>query len=75
MSFEIIEIVGLILVLIEGVTLFRLFKKTGSLKPSVKRLAFLSIIAIPVLIMFTANYHVFETRSLYELSCDETYGK
>ena len=66
MSFEIIEIVGLILVLIEGVTLFRLFKKTGSLKPSVKRLAFLSIIAIPVLIMFTANYHVFETSKTVE---------
>lgn len=66
MSLEIIEIVGLILVLIEGVTLLRLFKKTGKLKPSVKRLAFLSIIAIPILIMFTANYHVFETSKTVE---------
>jgi len=66
MSLEIIEIVGLILVLIEGVTLLRLFKKTGKLKPSVKRLAFLSIIAIPVMIMFTANYHVFETSKTVE---------
>ncbi len=66
MSFEIIEIVGLILVLIEGVTLLRLFKKTGKLKPSVKRLAFLSIIAIPIVIMFTANYHVFETSKTVE---------
>jgi len=66
MSLEIIEIVGLILVLIEGVTLLRLFKKTGKLKPSVKRLAFLSIIAIPIVIMFTANYHVFETSKTVE---------
>jgi len=66
MSLEIIEIVGLILVLIEGVTLLRLFKKTGKLKPSVKRLAFLSIIAIPIMIMFTANYHVFETSKTVE---------
>jgi len=66
MSLEIIEIVGLILVLIEGVVLVRLLRKKGSLKPKVKRLAFLSIIAIPVMILFTANYHVFETSKTVE---------
>jgi len=66
MSLEIIEIVGLILVLIEGVVLARLLRKKGSLKPKVKRLAFLSIIAIPVMIVFTANYHVFETSKTVE---------
>ena len=66
MSLEIIEIVGLILILFEGVTLYRLFKKRRSLKARVKRVAFLSIIAIPVLIMFTANYHVFETSKTVE---------
>jgi len=66
MSLEIIEIVGLILVLIEGVVLYKLYQKKGSLKPRLKRLAFLSIIAIPLLIMFTANYHVFETSKTVE---------
>lgn len=61
MHLEIIEIVGLILIAIEGFVLYRLYLKKGSLKPSVKRLSLLSIIVIPILIMFTANYHVFET--------------
>lgn len=71
MSFKIIEIVGLLLILIEGIMLFKLYQKKGSLKSNVKRLAFLSIITLPVLIMFTANYHVFETSKTVDacMSC------
>ncbi|TRX60137.1 hypothetical protein FNH22_08800 [Fulvivirga sp. M361] len=71
MNIEIIKIVGLILVLIELILLFKLLSNKGTIKARSKWLAFFAIITIPIITIFTANYHVFETSKTVQacMSC------
>ncbi len=66
MPLKIIEIIGLALVVIQIVSLFRLLKKRGTIKAESKRVALVGIILLPVIMMATANYHVFETSKTVE---------
>ncbi len=66
MSLKTIEIAGIVLVTIELVLLFRLFRKKGGVESQTKWLAFFGIVTVPVILMLTANYHVFETSKKVE---------
>ncbi|MEM1408058.1 MAG: hypothetical protein AAGG59_14855 [Bacteroidota bacterium] len=61
MPFEIIEVVGIVLVAVEIVLLISILRNKGPIQSKLRIFAFLGILVTPAVIMFTANYHVFET--------------
>ena len=65
---ELVQLLGIIFFIVQLVLLFWLFRNGTMLSPAVKRMAFASLIACPIVLGFLGNFYVFDHSKTVE-SC------